>query len=171
MPRDHVFSNELERALTGDSAAAPPDRILDGLSEDAVLRCVPGAPHTIYAEVWHLAFWQEMTLDWVRGIETAYPVHAAVGFRQDANAGCESWRELCDRFLRGALAAAAIARDEGRLEEMVRCPSQPGQPVRTMTVRGQLESLAAHNAYHLGRVVLLRQILGVWPPAGGGFSW
>jgi hypothetical protein len=40
-----------------------------------------------------------------------------------------------------------------------------------MTVRDQLISLASHNAYHLGRIVLLRQLLHAWPPASGGFTW
>jgi hypothetical protein len=40
-----------------------------------------------------------------------------------------------------------------------------------MTVREQLENLAAHNAYHLGRVVLLRQLHNAWPPPTGGFTW
>jgi hypothetical protein len=40
-----------------------------------------------------------------------------------------------------------------------------------MTVLEQLENLAAHNAYHLGRIVLLRQLLGAWPPPSGGDSW
>jgi len=40
-----------------------------------------------------------------------------------------------------------------------------------MTIREQLESLAAHNAYHFGRIVLLRQLAGAWPPASGGFTW
>jgi hypothetical protein len=40
-----------------------------------------------------------------------------------------------------------------------------------MTIRDQLISLASHNAYHLGRIVVLRQLLGAWPPASGGFSW
>ncbi len=35
----------------------------------------------------------------------------------------------------------------------------------------QLENLAAHNAYHFGRIVLLRRLLGIWPPASGGFTW
>ena len=33
----------------------------------------PGAPHTIYEEVWHLAFWQQISLKWARGIETPVP--------------------------------------------------------------------------------------------------
>jgi hypothetical protein len=38
-------------------------------------------------------------------------------------------------------------------------------------VREQLESFAAHNAYHFGRIVLLRQMLGSWPPPSGGLTW
>ena len=40
-----------------------------------------------------------------------------------------------------------------------------------MTVGEQLVSLAAHDSYHFGRIVVLRQMLGVWPPKSGGFSW
>jgi hypothetical protein len=75
-----------------------------------------------------------------------------------------------DRFLSGAQNAAAIANDTDRLEVQVACPTI-GAPERTMTVREQLESLAAHNAYHLGRIVLLRQLLNIWPPPDGGFTW
>jgi hypothetical protein len=53
----------------------------------------------------------------------------------------------------------------------VRCPSRPGEPVRVMTAREQLENLGAHNAYHFGRIVLLRQLLGAWPPRSGGYTW
>jgi hypothetical protein len=30
---------------------------------------------------------------------------------------------------------------------------------------------SAHNAYHFDRTVVLRQMLGAWPPPSGGFSW
>jgi hypothetical protein len=40
-----------------------------------------------------------------------------------------------------------------------------------MTIHDQLVSLTAHNAYHLGRIVLLRQLQGNWPPPDGGFTW
>jgi len=38
-------------------------------------------------------------------------------------------------------------------------------------VRDQLISLASHNAYHFGRIVLLRQLMQSWPPTSGGFTW
>ena len=163
--------NELERALVADSAAAPPSRILEGLTDDAAHRSVPGAPHTIYSELWHLAYWQQITLDWVHGIETPVPAHASAGFPEEINTIHESFDQLRTRFLDGAKRAAEIARDLPSLDRIIRCPSQPGHSVRTMSAREQLESLVAHNAYHLGRIVLLRQMMNAWPPNSGGFTW
>jgi uncharacterized damage-inducible protein DinB len=161
---------ELALALNGDSAHTPPSHILENLSDELAHRRLPGAPHTIYAEVWHAAWWQQVTLDWVRGVETPCPAHNAMSFPSDEQAQAESWSDLCRRFLAGAEKAAGVANCTDT-EKRVVCPSPPGKPARTMTVRDQLESLAAHNAYHLGRVVLLRQILGSWPPPSGGFTW
>jgi hypothetical protein len=164
---------ELALCLNGDSAHTPPSHILENLSEELAHRRVAGAPHTIYAEVWHAAYWQERTLEWVSGVETPCPEHNAMSFPTDEQAGAETWVDLCRRFLDGSDKAAAIADGEvvDKLQTVVRCPSPAGKPVRLMTVREQLESLAAHNAYHLGRVVLLRQMLGSWPPPSGGFTW
>jgi len=161
---------ELALALNGDSAYTPPSHILENLSDELAHRALPGAPHTIYAEVWHAAWWQHVTLDWVGGVETPCPAHNTMSFPSDEQAQIESWADLCRRFLDGAEKAAAVA-NRTDTERRVVCPSPPGKPARTMTVRDQLESLAAHNAYHLGRVVLLRQILGSWPPPSGGFAW
>jgi uncharacterized damage-inducible protein DinB len=162
---------ELEQVLIGDSAHTPPANILENLSSDTAHRVIQGAPHTIYEELWHIAFWQQVTLDWVRGIEAPYPVHASDGFPTAADAEREDWDRLRQRFFATSQEAVAVARDGSRLDLLVRCPSRPGLPVRVMTVRDQLESLGAHNAYHFGRIVLLRQLLGVWPPPSGGDSW
>lgn len=163
--------NELERTLVSNSAAAPPARILEGLSEELAHSEVEGAPRTIYEELWHIAFWQEMTLQWIGGVETSYPEHAAAGFPTAQQIEQESWDALRERFFDGVMKAAEATRDPAKLERVIHCPSAPGSPVRIMTVREQLESLAAHNAYHFGRIVLLRQICRAWPPASGGDSW
>jgi len=163
--------SELVQALIGDSAAAPPDHILESLSEELVHRCITDAPHSIYQELWHLAFWQQITLDWIAGVETPRPEHAALGFPTSSQAEAEPWDGLRLRFLEGAQQAAGIARETDRLDRIIRCPAGPEKPARVMTVRDQLESLAAHNAYHLGRIVLLRQLLRAWPPPSGGDTW
>ena len=65
--------SELARALTGDSAAAPAAHILEGLGADVIGRKFEGVPHTIYQELWHLAFWQQISLDWIRRKRDALP--------------------------------------------------------------------------------------------------
>jgi len=163
-------TNELEQALIGESAHAAPSHILEALNDETARRLVKGAPHTIYEELWHMAFWQQISLDWVAGTETPYPASPGDGFPNETEAA-ESWHELCRRFFAGAGDAAAIAGDDVQLKRTVRCPSRPGHPVRHMTVQDQLLSVAAHNSYHFGRIVLLRQLLGAWPPPSGGFQW
>jgi uncharacterized damage-inducible protein DinB len=161
--------SELAQALVSDSYAAAPSHILEGLSDSLVHRTIPNAPHTIYQELYHITFWQQISLDWIAGIETPFPAKPSDGFNTDPNR--EPWEQLRQRFLLGAEQAAAAARDTTRLDQAIRCPSRPGHPTRIMTIRDQLISLATHNAYHFGRIVLLRQLLGAWPPASGGFTW
>ena len=162
---------ELALCLNGDSAYTPPSHILENLTGELAHRRAPGAPHTIYAELWHAAFWQQITLDWVSGTETPCPETAALGFPSAEQTEAEPFPDLCRRFLEGAAQAAAIADEETLIEQPIRCPSPAGKPTRIMPVREQLESLAAHNGYHFGRIVLLRQIFGSWPPPSGGFTW
>ncbi len=161
--------NELAQAIIAESYAAAPSHILEGLTDHLVHRELPNVPHTIYAELWHIVFWQQMTLDWIAGIETPYPTTPSEGFPEEPHT--ESWEQLRQRFLQGADQAVAAAQDITHLDDPVRCPSRPDASVRIMSVRDQLISLAAHNAYHLGRIVLLRQLMQSWPPGSGGFTW
>ena len=163
--------DELEEALRGEAAHAAPDRILEGLDDGMVHRQVAGAPHTIYQEVWHIAFWLQMSLDWIGGVETPYPARPEDAFPSKMQTEAESWERLCQRLFRGLDEAAAIARQRERFDVKVQCPSRPGVATRTMMVGEQLVSLAAHDSYHFGRIVLLRQMMGAWPPKSGGFSW
>jgi len=168
--------SELVQILIGDGYATPPKRILEGLTDesggDGLTHQKPaGAPHSIYEELWHVVFWQQITLEWISGIETPYPTRSLDGFPTVLDMEKEPFGELCERFFDGLGAAVDAARDASRLTRTVRCTSRPGQPTRTMTALEQLKNLAAHNAYHLGRIVLLRQLLGVWPPPSGGDSW
>ena len=120
--------SELELVLAGDSAAAPPAAILEGLDSEAAHRAIEGAPHTIYEELWHITFWQQVTLDWIAGLETPVPAHASAGFPGKADAAGEHWDALRQRFFAGNEQAVAAARDKSRLEQPIRCPSRPGLP-------------------------------------------
>jgi hypothetical protein len=65
------------------------------------------------------------------------------------------WHDLVRVFLDGARAAAAM----GQAPERLALEVEPG-----VTMADELNSVAVHNAYHLGKIVALRQRIGAWPP-------
>lgn len=165
--------NELQRILIADGVGAPPSHVLEGVDDQLAHRRIPGAPHTIYEEVWHLAFWMEISLDWVAGKLTPYPEHASEGFPATTTEPWAAipWAALKDRFLSGLASAAAVAGNPAEMDAPIVCLSRVPDEQRSMPARDQVEGIATHNAYHLGRIVLLRQLLGSWPPPSGGDTW
>ncbi len=73
------FANEQERTLAGDSFAAAPNHILEGVDGTLAHLVLPGAPRSIYAELWHITFWQQISLDWVSGVTTPADLASSCG--------------------------------------------------------------------------------------------
>ena len=161
-------ADELAEALIGTSAHTAPAALLSGLPGELARRRVPGAPHTVHEEIWHIAFWTEVSLDWIAGHPTPFPADAGAPFAADTGESVDALRE---RLMLGLGRAAALAGDALLLGREGVCPSRPGEAARRMTAGEQMISMAAHNSYHFGRIVLLRQLLGAWPPPGGGYTW
>ncbi len=116
----------------------------------------PGAAHhSIFEELWHVTKWQSFVLRMVRG-EVVRSDYDEEGFPDEqVPEGENAWLELVSEFLAGSAEAVALAGDEDALAVSL------GDG---LTVRERLELLAVHNAYHLGKIVLLRQLLGIWVP-------
>lgn len=135
--------SELEQVIVGDSAAAPPSHILEGLNDELSHRKPAGAPHSIYEELWHITFWQQVTLDWIDGVETPFPASPLEGFPTVMDMEKEDCMQLCQRFVAANEKAGAVAREEPRLDSLIRCPSRPGQPLRvTKTITATSMSVA-----------------------------
>ena len=116
----------------------------------------PGASHhSIYEELWHLTKWQTFVLRMVRGEAVRSDFQEDDFPEAQAPVDEAAWEALVAEFLEGAEAAVTLAGDESVLAVRL---------ADGVTVRERLELLAVHNAYHLGKIVLLRQFLGVWVP-------
>ncbi len=141
--------------LTGEFA--PRDHILEGLTPRQVGTRPAGAPHSIFEELWHAAEWQRIVLErdevgyaqWEQGEQ--FPSSPAP--ENEA-----AWQALVNSFLAYSERAVELARDEAWLESE-ETDDNPG-----FTWRNALEVLAVHSAYHMGKIVLLRQLLGCWSP-------
>ncbi len=139
---------------------------LDGLTADLADVRIPGAPHTIAEIVSHMVFWQEWFAGRCDGTAGPMPASAAAGWIGPASA---SWDTLHARLLLGLerlVSLAAAADGQRRLDPPVEFP-----PLAHYTVADVVVHVGVHNAHHLGQIVLLRQLLGAWPPPAGSYTW
>jgi len=130
-----------------DGEFSPRERLLSGLTLEQVTRCPPGASHSIFEELWHATSWQRIVVERDEVGAEDYPSRAPESE--------QAWQELVQAFLNGAAKAVAVAQSPDQLG----VETEPG-----VTMADALCSLAVHNAYHLGKIVALRQMMGAWPP-------
>ena len=121
--------------------------LLSGLTLEQVTLRPDGASHSIYEELWHVVGYQQSILERADPTGEFYPSAPPDDEHQ--------WHDLVRVFLDGARAAAALGQTPERLAVEV----EPG-----MTLADELNSVAVHNAYHLGKIVALRQRISAWPP-------
>ena len=122
-------------------------RLLSGLTLEQVTLRPAGATHSIYEELWHVVSYQQSIIAPDDPPREDYPSAVPESEHQ--------WHDLVRMFMDGARAAAALGQAPDRLALEV----QPG-----VTLADELNSVAVHNAYHLGKIVALRQRIGAWPP-------
>jgi uncharacterized damage-inducible protein DinB len=146
----------------------PPERALEGLSSEMAERHASATVHSIAEIVAHMTFWQEWFIRRLRGESEPMAPSAALGWPAVEPS---SWPVLRDRFVRGLDEAAAIGQQgAARLDALV-TPAIEYPPLAHLTVRDALVHIATHNAHHMGQVITLRQVLGVWPPPAGSWTW
>ena len=126
-------------------------RLLSGLTVRQVSMRPSGFPHTIYEELWHTSKWQSIVVQCDDRTEPAW-VDGEPDFPSEAPGRKRAWEDLVTEFLAGSERAVELGR------------SSEAHPEGTLADR--LASLAVHNAYHLGKIVALRQAIGAWPPPG-----
>ena len=139
------------RHLFSDGEFARREKILSGLSFEQATARPSTQAHTIYEELWHANRWQSIMVnrdealyeEWARG--AVYPAAPP--------ANEEEWDSLVKEFLAGTEKALWWAESPERLAQ----ETDPGE-----TMEDALLSLAVHSAYHMGKIVALRQQLGAW---------
>jgi DinB superfamily len=154
--------NVLEHVLLAKPPFAKPANIMNGIPLELTTVRPSGFSHSFYEELWHLNYWLHFSLALIRGENPSVPEHSSGSFPADNETLSEStWQALLEQVNAGLEMASTLARDESELNRAF-------SPERT--VEGELIIVASHNAYHFGRMVALRQILGIWS-SDLGESW
>lgn len=156
-----ILSQVMSRALSGEGAHVETKEIFSGLDWKKAGARPRGVPHSMYQLLNHMTFWQEWVLEWLQGSTPNTPEHAPGGWPGAAAPPTqEAWRQAVRRFQRG------LAELDRRFRE--------ADPLSARGRKSRLEmaqTIGAHNSYHAGQAVMLRQMLGTWPPPSGGLTW
>jgi uncharacterized damage-inducible protein DinB len=148
--QDLVNQKHIEHLFYGEYAKR--QKILSNLTLEQVTATPSKQLHSIFAELWHTVLWQRICVTrdenlfeqtWAQG--DLYPSHVPEKL--------EEWTALVEEFLSGIERALEWTETPEKLNLEV----NPGE-----TMKDILHSLAVHNAYHMGKIVALRQMMGIW---------
>lgn len=147
----------LIEAWTGHTDASD---VLDDLTPEQAVTKLEGWPYSVAEQVAHMLFWQRQTHQEIE-TDTALGVPTAtVGWPAVKE---EDWPRVRDEFLAGLEKSRELARNPDVLSRRFDGES--------FTVGVLLLSHVTHNSYHLGQVVLMRRLIGAWPPPSGSNTW
>src|SRR6266849_10593493 len=163
---------ELTELIYVKGALASSIACVEGLTAELASRRVEGFPHSIWQLVFHVNYWIDYDLKRIRGERPPYPAHADASWPSSPPpADDAAWKQDVVRFtaLLGEVAMLANSGPE-KLQQEVEA-MHPAHERQSSSVQAVLWQTVVHNSYHLGQIALLRRILGVWPPPGGGDTW
>lgn len=164
-----VSDRELLKSLTAfDAGFHNPSVVLEGLTEEQATAKPTGVPHSIAEIVGHMLYWQEFFNGIAREGFQGFPQHAAEGWPVMEPGG---WDDLRTRYLASVEMTQQLAVKSERLNEKLLPTDFPLPFWGRESVGSGLLHAAMHNAHHLGQVVTLRQLMGLWPPAAGSMTW
>ncbi|MGY5853587.1 MAG: DinB family protein [Candidatus Thorarchaeota archaeon] len=152
-----IVTQILKQGLRGHNTHMSPRRVFLGLDVDSA-RLVPGeGAHSCLDQLFHIVFWQDLVLEVARGKKVDWAETHGKDWPTETHLLDNSlWDSLLERFELGLKQADDILDNDDLTKPM---PAWSDAPVaKAMLV------LAQHNSYHLGQIVLARQVLKKWPP-------
>lgn len=133
-----------------------PERIVRGIAPEQAVQAPAGLPYSVAKIVAHMHANMQFNL-------------GLIGSRDPKNAGeqgvswpevtAQEWPGLVEAFLSDLSTLQQMARETDLLRVLF--PANKGQPAWTVGYK-LAASVAKHNAYHLGQIVVLRRLIGAW---------
>ena len=155
----NALRKQLVETLTGRGAHADFDSAVAGFPVKRAGEKPAGAPHTAWQLLEHLRIAQWDILEFSRN-----PKHVSPEWP-------EGYWPPTDAPPEKAAWSRSVKAFRADLRAMQKLVADPAQDLFTPIPHGEGQTLlreallvADHNAYHLGQLVMLRQLLGIWKP-------
>jgi len=158
MKSDQVMRGELLALLEGGNAHMSFEEALADFPPEFINEKPPATPYSFWHFVEHLRIAQWDIVQFIRDpghVSPPYPqgYRPAPGRRTDL----AGWRRSCQGFSRDLEALVELVRDQ-RVDLLAPLPHAPHY-----TIFREALLAADHNAYHIGELAILRQVMGIWP--------
>jgi hypothetical protein len=139
--------------LLKDGEYAERKKILSGLTLEQVTKTSLPYPHTIYDELWHAAKWQNIVVNNDQALYQKWQTDEH--FPNTGPKSQQDWDELVNEFLAGLDKAIEVSKSKEKMGIEL---------ASGFTIEDSFYALSIHNAYHLSKIVAIRQMIGTWPP-------
>lgn len=160
---DRAFLAEI---LACQAGFHPASAILAGLTSEQANAKPAGVPHSIAEITVHIWFYVELFNQAARKSVPALPEHAPIGWPEPGD-----WESLRAKLLASIEEAQHLAATSPRLELKFLPSGDPTPFMQRDSIASALVHGAMHSAHHLGQIITIRQILGLWPPPAGSVTW
>jgi uncharacterized damage-inducible protein DinB len=150
---------QLANALAGKGAHIDFDSALANFPVKLRGKKAEGVPHSAWQLLEHMRIAQADILDFCLNsnyAELNWP--ADYWPKEDGPDSERAWEESIQHFRRDLKAIQALVADPAR-DLHSKIPHGDGQ-----TLFREALLVTDHNSYHLGQIVTLRHLLGIWPP-------
>lgn len=167
-----MSEHSLTELLRGKGAHADPLACVEDLSAELAARPVPGFPHSVGQLLFHINYWMNYELRRIRGERPKYPEHSAESFPTSPSpANAQEWDQLRRDFSWFLAEYATLAKSSPQEMQRQIESSREDDTKVAGTLEAVLWQMVAHTSYHIGQIVVIRQMLAAWPPRGGGDTW
>jgi len=158
MSKDEALRSHLINALRKSEAHAGFDKAVKGIPEDKMGIRPKGSPHSAWELLEHIRMAQRDILEFSQSADYV-PRKWPDDYwpKSPAPSSAAVWTRSVRSVLKDCEAFIALLEDPKR-DLFKPLPWGDGQTLLRETLL-----IVDHNAYHVGEIVLVRQLLGIWP--------
>jgi hypothetical protein len=155
------FHQLLINALNGVNAHVNPLNTLEDLTVEIAGKEITNSPYTIWQILKHVNYWQVRFISYIKDNFIESPITAEEGWNFPSSPLNEKeLKNEVNEFIKSINVVMNLN------EQELKSKAQ-----NYKTGYDVLQAMASHISYHFGEIVLLRRIIGNWPPPSGGDTW
>ncbi len=132
-------------------------KALEGITPEQAKKKSYKGGHSIWDHLFHIVFWHDITMKAIQGKAIDWDAIKGTDWLQsDAKLTKKSWEKLVKSFAKHLIELKELAETEDLTQLIKGFGDMP-------LGKGILVEIQ-HNSYHIGQIVILRQLQGNWPP-------